>query len=151
MRRFCLLVAVLFATTLIFGCSNRPWPNEVSYRLRHTPPNDKDIVEALMSVSRFELLDSTCRGAGPDGETGDRTVGQYISAILVKLSDPEARNDIVAFGSQNEPDGDAWNVQIMIRHAKGNDRNNWGWGIAFKIRKSDGKVDLQSLRCTGLG
>lgn len=151
MRRFLSLLVLLVIATLGIGCTKRErqWPNEVPYRLRHSPPTSKDIIEALMASARVELVDSTCRGAGTDRDIGDRTVGQYISAILAELDDPEAINSILSVTDYDRPERTAWKGHVMIRHSKGQDV--WAWGIEFMIRKSDGQVDLQSFRCVGGG
>lgn len=147
MRRFIQLSVPLIIAGLAVGCSNGQAgpPKEIRYRLRHSPPTKTDIIEALMASARIELTDSSCRGAGTD--PSDKTVGEYISGLVVDLSDPEAKNYLEI--EKPTSARDSWSIQLMIRSIKGGDI--LARGMEFTIHKSDGQVDSRSFRCRGGG
>lgn len=140
----CLLVAL---TALAAACkpASQADNGDLGFRVRHTPPSDKDILEALLASGRVRLTDESCVRAGTDAK--DETVGAYISGFLAEMRRPTGGNHIVM--EHPSTSNAAWTVRVMLRHAEGEDV--WSWGIEFAIRKPDGLVDIASFRCIGAG
>ena len=132
---------------LVAGCSGEQSPKDIPHQLRHSPPTNADVLEALLASARFELTDSSCRGAGTN--SSDKTVGENISGWLIALDNPHAKNSIQI--EKPTPERAFWKVKVMIYHEYQENNEEWGWGIEFNIRKSDGQVDSRSFRCLGAG
>ena len=146
MRRLGASLGPFLLVLLVSGCSTLTRPKEkAGFHVRHTPPGDRDVFEALLSSGGVGLVDPSCQGAGRD--KGDTTVGAYLSGFLVEMNQANGGNHIVVehISSSNE----AWTVRAMLRHNQGEDV--WSWGVEFAIRKQDGSVDPHSFRCLGAG
>lgn len=121
-----------------------------SLKVPNLPPTPKDLIAAMMASHHVPLsVDSSCSGVGASPK--DSTLGDYLSGFLAELRDPEAENEIQTSLDDTVQPGsvDAWDAQVWIRHAKGDDV--WRWGLQFTIRKADGVVEAQSYRCLGAG
>lgn len=144
------LARALFAVLVLAGaglaCSGpEAAAAEAPFRVRHTPPAAKDIIEAVLASGHVQLTDASCKNAGTD--RSDATVSAYLSGFLAEMSQPSGGNHIAT--EQVSASGEAWTVRLMLRHAEGEDV--WSWGIEFAIRKRDGSVDAASFRCIGAG
>jgi hypothetical protein len=115
------------------------------FRVRHRPPRDRDVYEAVLASGAVRLVDPECVNAGRD-ET-DVTVGAYLSNFISKMNGPRGGNHIEV--ERVETTAKAWIVRAMFGHAEGS--NEWSWGIEFAIRRRDGSVDQRSFRCIGAG
>jgi hypothetical protein len=139
---FALLLAVLSTAT----CAPVTQPKEdAGFRVRHTPPGNRDVFEALLASGGVGLTDASCIGAGRD--KSDATVGAYLSGFLTEMNQPSGGNHIVI--EQVSSSAEAWVFRAMLRHSEGEDI--WSWGVEFAIRKRDGSVDPRSFRCIGAG
>ena len=128
------------------GCSRAMPPKaESTFRARHLPPGDRDVLEALLSSGGVTLTDASCSGAGRD--SSDATVGAYLSGFLVEMNRASGGNHLVVEHVSSSAEG--WVVRALLRHNEGEDV--WSWGVEFSIRKHDGSVDPRSFRCIGAG
>gem|GEM_PF-6552133 len=146
MRRLGASPGPFLLVMLVSGCSTVARPKEdAGFHVRHMPPGDRDVFEALLSSGGVELGDPFCQGAGRG--TDDTTVGAYLSGFLVEMNQANGGNHLVIehLSDSNE----AWTVRAMLRHKEGEDV--WSWGVEFAIRKQDGSVDPRSFRCIGAG
>jgi hypothetical protein len=139
------LAVALAATSLAACASTTQSKGDGGFRVRHLPPGDRDVFEALLSMGGMELKDPTCKNVGRDAS--DTTVGAYLSGFLVEMNQPTGGNHLVI--EHVSESADAWIVRAMLRHSEGDDE--WGWGIEVAIRKKDGTLDPASLRCIGAG
>lgn len=146
MRRPKSLLTLLLALSSISACaSTAQRKGDTAFRVRHLPPGDRDVFEALLSSGGVVLTDPTCESAGRD--KGDTTVGVYLSGFLIEMNKASGGNHLVIENISSS--ADAWVVRAMLRHNEGEDV--WSWGAEFAIRKKDGTVDPLSFRCIGAG
>lgn len=121
-----------------------------SFRVTHTPPQPKDIVEAAIASGWLPLsVSPTCKNVGT--EPSDATIGRYLAGFLAELSPESGKNGIeTSLQDATSAQGESvWVCQLTIRHVDGDDR--WGWGVRFQVRKADGIVLQDSFICTGAG
>jgi hypothetical protein len=88
-------------------------------------------------------------GVGTDAD--DQTIGDYVSGFLAEFERGESRNWIdtkveSAASASGEP---TWRADVMLHHAAGDDE--WGWGVRFDLRRTDGRVVRESFQCLGGG
>ena len=133
------------AFVVLAACQRSNAP--AGFTVRHKPPERKDVIEAVLASHAVPLsAHSSCKNVGTDAD--DKTIGAYLSGFLSELEKPEDRNSITT--RITEADAKAvWRCELMIRHAAGDDE--WGWGVRFDIRQSDGKVIPESFVCLGAG
>ena len=137
---------VALAAFLVLAACQRSY-GPAGFTIRHKPPERKDVIEAVLASYAVPLgVHSSCKDIGTNVD--DKTIGAYLSGFLAELEKPEDRNSIAT--RITEADGKAvWRCELMIRHAAGDDE--WGWGVRFDIRQSDGKVVPESFVCLGAG
>ncbi|HYI93740.1 MAG TPA: hypothetical protein VEX68_09375 [Bryobacteraceae bacterium] len=133
------------AFVVLAACQRSNAP--AGFTIRHKPPERKDVIEAVLASYAVPLsTHSSCKDIGTDAD--DKTIGAYLSGFLSELEKPEDRNSIAT--SIAEADGKSvWRCELIIRHAAGDDE--WGWGVRFDIRQSDGQVVPESFVCLGAG
>jgi len=137
---------LLLAALSVSACAPTvPSKGELGFRVRHLPPGNRDVFEALLSSGGVALSDASCNGAGRD--KNDTTVGAYLSGFLDEMNKASGGNHIVV--EQISTSAEAWVVRAMLRHSEGEDI--WSWGIEFAIRRRDGSIDPRSFRCIGAG
>lgn len=128
------------------ACASQPQPrHDAAFHVRHLPPADRDVFEALLTIGGLELTHPTCQDVGRD--KSDTTVGAYLSGFLIEM-DKATGGNYLAIEHVSES-AESWIVRALLRHSEGDDR--WSWGVEFGISKRDGAVDPRSLRCIGAG
>jgi hypothetical protein len=133
----------------VAGCQRAPVA-ESTFTIRHKPPERKDVIEAAMASHDVPLsVNSSCANVGTT--QGDATIGAYLAGFLAELAKPGEKNWLEAkVASEKDATGAAvWRCEMTIRHSAGEDE--WGWGVRFDIRQSDGRVVPASFVCTGAG
>jgi hypothetical protein len=114
------------------------------------PPGRKAILEALFANLDVPLtVHPSCMGVGTEAD--DKTIGDYVSGFLAEFERSGSRNFVEtkaesAASASGEP---VWRADVMLHHAAGDDE--WGWGVRFDVRKSDGRVMRESFQCVGAG
>lgn len=115
-----------------------------------SPPSRKDVIDAVLSSASLPLSTSpTCSNVGT--EPADATIGRYLAGFMAALSSPDKKNWIE---TKVEPGrsaaGEPASVcTLILRHQDGDDE--WGWGVRFHVRSSDGLVLPDSFTCVGAG
>jgi hypothetical protein len=114
--------------------------------MRHTPPERTDVIEAVMASHEVPLrVSPTCMSVGT--KQGDSTIGAYLSGFLSELKDERQSKNWI--DTRVTDAKDVWKCEFTVRHSLGEDE--WGWGVRFNVRKSDGGVVRDSFECTGGG
>ena len=140
------LFTLLLALSSISACASAAQPKrDDAFRVRHMPPGDQDVFEALLSSGGIVLTDPTCKDASRD--KSDTTVGAYLSGFLTEMKKASGGNHLVI--EHISDSAEAWVVRAMLRHNESEDV--WSWGAEFAIRKKDGTVDPHAFRCIGAG
>jgi hypothetical protein len=117
------------------------------FTVKHRPPERKDIIEAVLASYALPLtVHPSCKDVGTDAD--DKSIGAYLSGFLAELEKPEDRNWIATRITEADSKT-VWRCELILRHAAGDDE--WGWGVRFDIRKSDGRVVPESFVCLGAG
>jgi hypothetical protein len=134
-------------TTFVVLAACQRFNVPAGFTIRHKPPERKDVIEAVLASYAVPLsTHSSCKNVGTDVD--DKTIGAYLSGFLAELEKPGDRNSIATRVTEAD-NKTLWRCELMIRHAAGDDE--WGWGVRFDIRQSDGKVIPESFVCLGAG
>jgi hypothetical protein len=131
-------VLTIFAL-LLAGCVVHEPPPEV--RVDHLPPENADIIEALMRSGDIPLsVHPLCEElAGPKANT----IGEY-TAQLLAMQVEGGDNDVWSETGDGYVEG-FWEADVVYSSGTKDERNHWG--VRFLIRKSDGLVMRESFRC----
>ena len=125
-------------------------PARPAVHVSQRPPSSKDVIDAVLSSADVPLTtSSTCSNAGT--EPSDATIGRYLAGFLAELSSQDKKNWIETTVEPGQSTtGETVSVcTLMLRHQDGNDE--WGWGVRFHVRSSDGLVLADSFTCVGAG
>jgi hypothetical protein len=137
---------VLVVLGFVGACATSAQPQrDAGFHVRHLPPGDRDVFEALLVSGGVTLTDPSCKDAGR-GPT-DTTVGAYLSGFFIEMNKPTGGNHLVI--EHLAESATAWTVAVDLRHAEG--EAVWSWGLGFAISKQDGSIDPRSFRCLGAG
>lgn len=118
------------------------------FAVRHKPPERKDIIEAVLASHDVPLsVHSSCSDVGTT--PGDATIGAYLSGFLAAQDKPSGNNwlETKVTPEKDAAGSDIWRSELTVRHSAGEDE--WGWGVRFDIRRSDGRVVRESFVCIG--
>lgn len=131
---------LMISALLLVGCAldEQPAPD---IRVDHLPPEDADVIEALMRSGDIPLsVHPLCEElAGPNA----KTIGEY-TAQLLAMQVEGGTNDVWAGTGDGYVEG-FWEADVVYSSGTEAERNHWG--VRFHIRKSDGLVIRESFRC----
>jgi hypothetical protein len=135
-------ITALVTTTglLLAGCAVHE-SNASEVRVDHLPPENLDIIEALVRSGDIPLsVHPLCEElAGPNA----KTIGEY-TAQLLAMQVEGGTNDVWAGTGDGYVEG-FWEADVVYSSGGEDERNHWG--VRFLIRKSDGLVMPDSFRC----
>ena len=116
------------------------------------PPEDSPgellLSDADLVVSLFRSAASTPLFVHPlcaelTGAGGGRTMARYIAAILAEHGPATANWLAIDISGRGRSDG--WTVSFLP--LGGTEQDPQLWGLEFRIRRSDGRLLAESLRC----
>ena len=136
---------------LILDCSG-PDRTATPVQREGEAPARKEAIQLLLRNLDVSLkVDPSCSGVGTDFE--DATIGDYLSGFLAELASGEGENWIDAACGPGEGAGGTaaatWTCDVVLHRSAGEEE--WGWGVRFRVNRSDRTVPRDSFRCLGGG
>ncbi len=134
------LAALLW--TLLAGCSMGRSTDLSELRVSHLPPDETDILEALIRSEGVPLtVHPLCQEIA--GTAEDKTIGRFVAGLLA--TQVQGRQNSISVTVQEAfQDGD-WMASIVF--SSGDAGDPYHWGVEFQVRRSDGLVIQDSFRC----
>lgn len=115
-------------------------------RVRHLPPSETDIIEAVIRTHDVSLnVHWSCYNVG---DFDDRTIGRYIGRLISFGKQGEANWVEVTVVPRRAPTGMYWRATVMFHIALDKE---WlsSYGAEFLVRQRDGAVIPSSFSCPG--